>query len=186
MKRISIVLAICFVVLGVFALSGCNNSKVENNEGKNSIKINEIETMASAKLMADSKVITKEELPENLQNLADLGSNVGVENNMITEIYTKSVPSSETFDELHDYSFLFSDDEEKSIKLNLSLIGTPLRDYFFQSSNNVSTISGVEVLLFQFRDRYLVQFSNAGINYDIETQGISQTDVVSFVESLIK
>ena len=179
-------LLLCVVVLALaIGLCACNGEKKNEQPEGDSIKINEIETLASAKILANSEVIEKDKLPEKLQYIVDLGEHEGVRNTMISGVYTKSDYSKEEYDILHDYSFLFGDDDQKSIKVNLSLTGTPLRDYFFESTDEISSIEGIEITLYNFRDRYLARFSNNEVNFGVESQGISEEDFISFIKSLI-
>ena len=201
------VIALLIIAICIFALSACdtatNNTPVNNNEAEqtttnqteisngettttgNGIVVNEIENLASAKLLAETKFVEKEELPEDIKYLADLGEALGLKLDFASEVYTKSDMSSEEFDTLHDYSFLYTRDD-KSAKITLSKEETPLRDYFFNTTQESSKIDGTNVVVSKFEDKYIVRFNYKDINFDVETNGMSQEEMVSFVKEILK
>ena len=62
----------------------------------------------------------------------------------------------------------------------------PLRDYYFLDVEKISKIGDVELTITQYEDSYLVVFSDKDVNYDIETNGITQDELVEFLTSLIE
>ncbi len=204
MKKLFVlfIIAIC-----IFALSACdtnkpttpvNNNPVEqtttgqtentNNETTpvvDNIVVNEIENLASAKILAETRFVDKETLPEDLKYLANLGESLGLKLDNSAEIYTKSDLEGEDFDELHDYSFFYSRDN-KSAKINLSRIDTPLRDCFFNTTQESSRINGTNAVVSSYEDKYFVRFNYNNINFDVETNGLSQEEMVGFVTEIVK
>ena len=180
-KEIFLFVGIFLIVLSI--VTSC--SEKEANSYTNMINVNEIEDLASAKIMAESKVITKEELPEDLAYIAEMRTPGNMKLTMINEVYTKSDMTQNVFDVLHDYNFLFSDDNNRTISVKLSKTGTPLRDYFFQSENKISTINGINDVITQFKNRYMHTFSVDLYSFDLETSGLTLVESISLVQQLI-
>ena len=192
MKNTKIIFLVSLMLLCVL-FAGCDKQQdvtpasdtpSGTNATDNPIVINEIDDIAFTKLMAESKVIEKEELPEELAHVADLST--PAELYMISTIYTKSDMTKEDFDVLHDYAFLFSDDIEINISIKASKEGTPLRDYFFNSEKEVSNIDGAAVIISQYEDRYYAQFENGDYTFDVETSGMNQEQLVEIIKNIIQ
>ena len=184
MKNIKCLLAVVFVI-SLLSLVGCGETEEPKSKG---ININQIEVMASAKLLAESKVIEKENLPEDIAYIAEAGNMTGLKLDMISGLYTKSGASGasgDEFDKLHDYKFLFSN-EEKTAQVSICTFGAPLRDYFFQASSNESDLLGIEAIVYKFKDRYIVRVERNGINYDIETSGMDENEMSFFVTEVVR
>ena len=190
MKKSRIIFWVGLVIL-LSVLVGCNQTQEEVHErslspsviDNNEIVINEITDMSFTKLLAESKVIEKEDLPSELKHIAEAVMPAKLE--MITAIYTKSDYMSEEFDVLHDYSFLFSDDLAINIIVKASTEDVPLRDYFFNSEKIASKIEGVEVTISGFEDRFIAQFKNGEFSFDVETTGISAKQLVDVIQKII-
>ena len=149
------------------------------------IKINKIENMAFAKIMAESKDIKKEELPKEIANLTNLNSN---EASIISAVYTKTDYSKDEFDLLHNYViYFFNEDNDTSIKISASKEEKPLRDYFFQEiSNDMSNINGVAVKISQYEERYIINLEKGAYQLDIETTGLTENEMIDILEEVIK
>jgi hypothetical protein len=180
-KEILFFIAIFLIVL--FIVTSCSEKEPESVP--NMINVNEIEDLASAKIMAESKVITKNELPADLAYIADIRVPNNMKLTMINEIYTKSDMTKEEFNVLHDHDFLFSDDNNRTISVKVSKVGSTLRDYFFQSENKVSTINDINVVISQFRNRYIETFTVDNYSFDVETTGLTLIESIDIVQSLI-
>lgn len=79
----------------------------------------------------------------------------------------------------------YTKDDVGTIEIAFSEVGAPLRDYFMNSQNEVSKIGEVEVVISQFEDKYLVTFDIDGLYFDIETKGISESELVELLNSII-
>ena len=187
MKKMKLVLVIMCLVVAI-GVVGCDpKSQQENGDSSNAsdIKINKIENLAHTKINAESMDITKEELPAELINLANLN---GKEPEYIITLSTKTDPSSEEFDLLHDYFLYFHDVEKNtSIKVSASEVGTPLRDYFFEEiSNDKSKIAGVPVKISQYEDRYIINLEKGEYYLDIETTRLTEDEMIKVIEEVLK
>lgn len=109
------------------------------------------------------------------------------ENNYsVTGVYVKGKNSKE-YDELQNYEFYYSNKSKtRSIVLGVGFKDKkPSRDYLFLNVEKKSKIGDVELEITKYEDSYLVIFSHKDVNYDIETKGITQTELVEFLTSLI-
>lgn len=206
MKKIGYVMApVCAAVLLAVGVVGVNMNKkinekepavnvadnIKNDENQmvasvtDSIKINAIQNYASAKLNVDSKVIEKEELPEELASLTKVN---GLDASFIQTYYTKSDITRDEFDMLHDYVLLYFDEtSNKTIKISCSNVGTPLRDYFFQAlTEDVSLIDGVDYKISQYEDRFIINFEKENYHFDVETNGLNETEMIQLIKEIAK
>ena len=156
------------------------------SEKNDSIVINEIEGMAHAKLMVESKDILKEELPKEVKYLADNLITGEIPLSMISAYYTKSDYEKDEYDILHDYVLLFCDENSnKSVKISASNIEKPLRDYFFTSAEEVSKVNGVEVTIYHYEDKYIANLTKDTWKIDIETNELTQEEVLRLIKNIL-
>ena len=193
MKKIGyFLLPVCtcaIVAVGMIGFNMDKNTKENDNNEivylADNIRINEIQNMASTKLMVDSKVIDKGDLPSELAKITNIDGN---EVSSIFAYYTKSDYTKEEFDLLHDYVLVFTDEENhKNIKISVSEVDSPLRDYFFQSiSDDMSDINGVKVKISRYENKYIVNFTKDEYHYDIETKGMAEAEMITLVKEVLK
>ena len=132
--------------------------------------------------MADSKLIEKNDLPIELIGLTNVAGN---EASMITALYTKSDITKEEFDVLHDYVLNFFNDEQ-SIKISATKEEKPLRDYFFQATDDISNIDGHDVKISKYEDKYIVNLEKGEYHFDIETNGLTEDEMIKVVSEVLK
>jgi hypothetical protein len=181
MKKRSSVIAVLLIIALAIIVSGCG----ENPKNEQKVVVNEIEVMASAKILAESKVIEKDELPQDIKKISEAGNVIKLPLNMVSEVYTKYDAEKDEYSNLHDYKLLFSD-ETKTAQVSICKKGAPLRDYFFQAEDNKSSLGGTEATIYKYTDRYIVRLVKDEMNFDIETNGLSESEMVSFVLEVIK
>ena len=90
---------------------------------------------------------------------------------------------------LADCRLVYSSDNEagQSIVIAMAEDRNPLRDYFFiDDSLKVSKINGVELKIFTFEGIYNAIFSHNGLNFDVETNGITEKEFINLLESILK
>lgn len=162
-------------------------TNIENSVSSGDIVINHISDLASRKLAVESKEIKVGELPQEVKYLAEMMSG-DFKLSMMSAIYAKSDYNKDEFDLLHDYSFFYveEENEEKSVKITLSFVEKPLRDYFFASIGELSQVKGEDVTISQYEGRYIINFSKEGKFIDIETNGLNQNEMIQWVEEVIK
>ncbi len=163
-----------------------NDIKQEEESG-DIIKINKIDDFASSKLLVESKSITSSELPSDIRYLASVYTRENMNLSSISAYYTKSNQSADAYDILHDYVLLFFDEvNDGSVKISASKEGNPLRDYHFNSAKEMSKIKGVDVLISQYEDKYIITFSQGRFQFDIETNGVAEFEMLTLVGNSIK
>ena len=75
----------------------------------------------------------------------------------------------------------------KRIRVSFSELGEPLRDYWIDSDNlNVSRINDTELIISSWSDMFIVEFKFNNLNFDIETSGITETELIQLLESILK
>ena len=183
--------AVFILGVGISAVQKKSNNNVmkAENEGMVSsqnmnvmLEINPLQGASMAKLDAD--VISS--LPEKFEfiNNIALPSEYKLENSY--EVYTRENYDNAEYSSLHDYVFNYSKDYENTIKVAFSEAGEPIRDNFLDDSKKVSKIGDVDVIIFQYEKMYVATFKCKGIYFDIETNGITEEELVNLLESIIE
>lgn len=86
---------------------------------------------------------------------------------------------------LHDYVFRYRTDNDGEIRIAICKGESPLRDYFFMFDGEKSKIGNTELEISKYEEQYLVNFEFNNINYDIETNGITEEELVELLTSII-
>lgn len=74
----------------------------------------------------------------------------------------------------------------KSIIISFSKDNEPVRDYYLLSENNdKSIINNHEILIYQYEKKYIVEFINNNIYFDIETENIDKLQLIVLLNSII-
>ena len=103
------------------------------------------------------------------------------------KLFGRSDKNSKVYDKLVQYQFhYFNEDNTRNITVAFSDTNKPVRDYRLPDSGKISTIHGVTLKLYQYKDIYMTEFQYKGYNFDIETSGITEKEFIKFLESLIK
>lgn len=198
---------ICLLlVVGFFIVndSGSNITTFKTGSG-NKIVVNKIEDLGKntlsdgdVRIDADAKVV--EEFAEypfinNIKVPSDLKLSLRY------LLYTKGHYDSKEmyinapYDVLHDYTIVYESAPtsegliEKSINITFSKDFEPLRDYLVNhESLKTSTINGIELKIASDTELQisLATFSYKGLNFDIETKGITDIELAKVLESILK
>ena len=150
------------------------------------LEINPMQGASMAKLDADVQTVEINSLPEKsefINNIA-LPSEYKLDNSY--ELFTRENFNTTEYSLLHDYVFNYSKDYENTIKVAFSEVGEPIRDYFLDDSKKVSKIGDVDVIISQYEKMYVATFKCKEIYFDIETNGITEEELVNLLESIIK
>lgn len=189
--------ACAIFILGIGILAGqkkANNNVIKaENEGMVSrqnmnvmLEINPMVGASMAKLDADVQTVEMSSLPgkfDFINNIA-LPSEYKLENSY--EVYTRENYDNAEYSSLHDYVFNYSKDYENTIKVAFSEAGEPIRDNFLDDSKKISKIGDVDVIISQYEKMYVATFKCKGIYFDIETNGITEEELVNLLESIIE
>lgn len=187
--------AVFILGVGILAVQkkSNNNMMKAENEGMVSsqnmnvmLEINPMQGASMAKLDADVQNVEMTSIPEKFEfiNNIALPSEYKLDNSY--EIYTRENYDDAECSLLHDYVFNYSKDCENSIKVALSEVEEPIRDYFLDDSKKVSNIGDVNVIISKYEKMYVATFKYKEINFDIETNGITEEELVNLLESIIK
>lgn len=87
---------------------------------------------------------------------------------------------------IHDYVFEFVGKENRQVTIAYSSISKPIRDYFILSDAEVSNISGVEVILYQYQNMFIASFYSNQKYYDIETIDLTKKEFITLIKGIIK
>lgn len=86
----------------------------------------------------------------------------------------------------HDYVFEFQTESGGSVKIAVCAAEEPLRDCFFVCDDpKESEINGTAAAIYGMQDSFWVQFAYVGVNYDIETRGISLEELETLLTCMI-
>lgn len=86
----------------------------------------------------------------------------------------------------HDYVFEFQTESGGSVKIAICAAEEPIRDCFFVCDDpKESEINGTAAVIYGIQDSFWVQFAYAGVNYDMETCGISLKELEDLLTCMI-
>ncbi len=194
-KVIYVLSSICAVfILGIGIFVGVNKNllpgntvdigKTDANDGVE-LNINKIKDMSMTSLDADVKTIELENLPEEftfIENL-QIPEEYNFENGYT--VYTRENTDTAEYNILHDYVLNYRKDDLNDIKIAFSEIEAPIRDYFIGDGDKISKIGNVELKVSQWENMYIVTFEYNDIFFDIETTGITESQLVDLLKSII-
>lgn len=194
-KVIYVLSSICAVfILGIGIFVGVNKNllpgntvdigKTDANDGVE-LNINKIKDMSMTSLDADVKTIELENLPEEftfIENL-QIPEEYNFENGYT--VYTRENTDTAEYNILHDYVLNYRKDDLNDIKIAFSEIEAPIRDYFIGDGDKISKIGNVELKVSQWENMYIVTFEYNDIYFDIETTGITESQLVDLLKSII-
>ena len=102
--------------------------------------------------------------------------------------YSVDVPSDATRKKYipHDYVFEYQTENGGEVTIAICTMDEPLRDYFILCDNpERSEINGFPVVIYGYKGNYVVQFTYEYINYDIETNNITQKELEELLTGMI-
>ena len=171
-------------------LSNSEDDISENNGIRIELNINKIKDMASLDIDL-RKIDAKREEIENISNKFIFMRNIEIPKDLSLKnsymLYTRSDFEVKVYDLLHDYVFNYSDEkEERKITIVFSEVEEPLRDYYFGEGKKKSKIGDVEVKISQYKELYMATFTYNEVNFDIETKGITENELVELLVSIIE
>lgn len=107
-----------------------------------------------------------------------------------TNFYTVKIPGykdANLSDEYkkHDYVFEYKTENNGEIRIALCKEEEPLRDYFFEFKGKKSKIGNTELEISQYNNNYMVTFEFNNINYDIETENITENELLELLQSIL-
>lgn len=203
MKNIKLKYAIapiCMILVAVVGYVGFlntnnnlnNNPIAEFSDGAKeeslarTININKIDNMMIADLDAQAKLL-------NGVNIPFIGYMTGLEipsdfdnKENYKAIYVRSNKNVENYDVLNNYEFTYMNtSNNRKIIIAFSEEYKPLRDYEFVGADKISKIGDVELIISQYKNMYIVKFTHKGVNFDIETTDITESELISLLESII-
>lgn len=88
---------------------------------------------------------------------------------------------------LHDYVFAYHQtDGDGEVTIALCPFETPLRDCIVVCDDpQQSKVNGIPVVIYGFRDSYMVQFSFESVNYDMEASSITLEELEELLSGIL-
>ena len=194
-KVIYVLSSICAVfILGIGIFVGVNKNllpgntidigKTDANDGVE-LNINKLKDMSMTSLDADVKTIELETLPKEFTFIENLLIPEEYEFENGYTVYIRANTDTEEYNILHDYVLNYRKDDLNDIKIAFSEIEAPIRDYFIGDGDKISKIGNVELKVSQWENMYIVTFEYNDICFDIETTGITESQLVDLLKSII-
>ena len=150
------------------------------------IHINEITDIAEAKIDANSESLPKEEISEELYDFINrISVPEKYQFESISGVYIKSSKNKPDYDILRDYVFKFTKNESSYINITVSEVGAPLRDVLFDSDSAVSNLKDMELYIYQYEGKYIVEFNDGEKYFYIEATGITEDQLFNLLDSII-
>lgn len=186
------------VILGVGIIIGTNTFSNKNMQNSNyeiasskqdnlniDLKINKLKELGARSFDADVQTINTEQLPEEFKFMENIIIPQEFKPLDVYNIYIKSNPTIRKYDLLHDYVFSYKKDDENDIRIVVSTVEEPIRDYYFGENNKISKIGEIELKISQYKEMYMATFKIKNMYFDIETNGITENELVELLKSII-
>lgn len=155
-------------------------TKAPSLNGNNNIIINKLNNMSQFKIDAEVQIVN---IPD-LEVLESLNIPKRLDKMNGAKIYTRNGKTGD-YNIFANYEFSYFNDDNW-ITIALSDTNKPVRDYYFESVGSSSTINNINLIIYKYQDAYLTEFVYKGYNFDIETSGITEEELISLLESLIR
>lgn len=157
-------------------------SKEKQND---EININKIEEMHSAKIDAEIKPVSNNINIPYYEALANLAIPKDFDDkDQINIVYVKSDRDKDEYDKLFNYQNNYQNNN-RDITIQYSKENKPMRDYSFENGK-ASKINGFDIVIYQHEASYITSFNYDNLNIDIETNNITQDELIALLESIIK
>ena len=179
---------VIILLAGVIGMNIKRPNEIPTNPNlKIALSINQLKELGNTSLDADVKIISIKKLPEEFQFMNQLKLLNELKLKNAYTVYTKDNIKNKEYTILHDYVFSYtSSDNKKSIQIAFSKIEKPLRDYFFNDIGKESEIGDTKLMISQYNNMYIATFEKDSIYFDIETEGITQEELVDLLISIIQ
>lgn len=153
------------------------------------LNINKIDDkIGLLKIDADVKIIGITKLPEEFSFIKNIKIPEDYKlNDNYYNIYVKSNMNVAEYDKLHDYVFRYEKDNTNDIKIAFSKVEEPIRDYGIEENGKKSIVAGVDMIIYhsQKYKMYMAEFKCNDIYFDIETNDITENELVELLESIV-
>ncbi len=101
--------------------------------------------------------------------------------------YFRENKDSKEYNVLGNYEIIYSNGDDRSIKVSYSKDNKPVRDYYFsEDGSQVTTINGVDLKIYKFEGIFFTEFKYNDYYFDIETSNISKEELADLLVSIIK
>lgn len=196
--KLSYVLASSFVAIALLVGIVAYNVPKNDNEivtpptvqGVLEININKAKMQSMAKLDADiQEAVVDKEINKSFPFVQkELNAPKDLKNYGVNRVLmTRKDLSDKDYSVAHDYIWDYSNEaQDRTIKIAFSKVGKPLRDYHLSSEEKISKIENTDVIITQYEKLYLAEFKLNDVYFDIETAGITQTELIDLLVSIIK
>lgn len=180
MNLFKVIVPTCIVTLICSILVLNNNKNLQNKQ----IVINKIENVIGNRVKIDG-IIEKLDKDNKLEILNNIYIPSDIDKESLEAIYIKG-ENSHNYDNLYQYTYYYySLDNERWISINFSNKNKPFRDYQFNDGKD-SIINNFNLKIYQYENLYMTQFSYKGYNFDIETSAITEDELISLLETILK
>lgn len=196
--KLSYVLASSFVAIALLVGIVAYNVPKNDNEivtpptvqGVLEININKAKMQSMAKLDADiQETVVDKEINKSFPFVQkELNAPKDLKNYGVNRVLmTRKDLSDKDYSVAHDYIWDYSNEaQDRTIRIAFSKVGKPLRDYHLSSEEKISKIENTDVIITQYEKLYLAEFKLNDVYFDIETAGITQTELIDLLVSIIK
>lgn len=190
-KYVLIPLSIIIIFVVIFNnYKSLKNNIIINEENNINININKYNERNKdiLNLDIDVKIIECDNY-DNFTFIEELNIPNDLNKDKLLAYYVKD--DNDEYTRLNNYTLLYKFNDNinfinKNITISFSSEYIPLRDYIISSNEEKSYINNTELTITQFNNTYIVIFSYNNINFDIETNGITQNELIDLLLSIIK
>ena len=195
MKFLSPILAVAVIAGIVFMVnpktetpivSDYKNTYTMESEEKVNLNINKIDNMMIADMDVDVKLLNGVMIPY-FEYMSNLSIPDDFDNKEDYKAYwVKSNRDINEYEVLNNYVFTYRNTtNSRRIIIAFSEEHEPLRDYYIEGGEKITTIGNTELIISQYKNLFLTTFTHNGVNYDIETRDITEDELLELLKSII-
>lgn len=182
-------------ILLIFTLIYINTDKktntledISNNKNFNTYTSsgqNENSTL-SKELTIEKIEIKENNLPKKYNYIKEITIPTDLKEKEYKEIYLKETKNKKN-SILNNYEIKYQDiSKERKIILSFSDKYIPLRTYYFFDNEKKYNINKEKINVYNIEYKYLTTFEYNNINFDIETNNITEEELLNLIKSIIK
>lgn len=189
-------LCLIVVISGILFLNSKNksNNLLENKpyidkDNNITLNINNISNLGMSKLNAEIKNGVNIPYPfkvdENNNQEIVIPKDLTQYKNFI--VYTKKDKDSKEYNFIANYIMIISNGDDREIEIKYSKENTPLRDYYFsEDGSKTTTINGIDLKIYKYKENFYTAFKYNDYNFDIETSNITEQEFSNYLVSILK
>ncbi len=179
------------IIIGIIFLNYNNHLLVNktyiDKENNLILNINDLSNIGVTKMDLDIKIVNDVNIPYPFKINGELNIPSDLTQTKNYVVYTKKNQDSKDYDVIASYVMHLTDGNERTMLIRYAKNQVPLKDYYFKEDNSkVTTINGINLIIYKYEESFYTTFSYNDYNFDIETINITEQELANYLVSIFK